>query len=63
MRGHIAPAGLGIFTPFCYFLMFKGFDMIANMEGGISKWARKGFPVKGDPSSLEAAAQSAGGCC
>jgi rhodanese-related sulfurtransferase len=46
-----------------YFLMYQGFEKVANMEGGIAKWASKGFPVKGDVSSLQATEQSAGGCC
>jgi rhodanese-related sulfurtransferase len=46
-----------------YFLMYQGFEKVANMEGGIAKWASKGFPVKGDVSSLRATEQSSGGCC
>ena len=46
-----------------YFLMYQGFEKVANMEGGIAKWASKGFPVKGDVSSQPATEQSAGGCC
>jgi len=46
-----------------YFLMYQGFEKVANMEGGIAKWASKGFPVKGSVSSLQATEQSAGGCC
>ena len=33
------------------FLMSHGYDKVANMEGGLEKWLRKGLPVKGDPSS------------
>ena len=32
-----------------YFLMFKGFDKIANMEGGISRVGPQGLPGKGRP--------------
>jgi len=46
-----------------YFLMYQGFEKVANMEGGITKWASKGFPVKGDVSSLQATEQGASGCC
>ncbi|NWG74939.1 MAG: rhodanese-like domain-containing protein, partial [Rubrivivax sp.] len=31
-----------------YFLMYHGYTQVANLEGGLLKWARKGFPVKGD---------------
>lgn len=36
-----------------YFLLYQGFEKVANMEGDITKWASKGFPVKGDLSSLQ----------
>ncbi|MBZ9700901.1 MULTISPECIES: rhodanese-like domain-containing protein [unclassified Mesorhizobium] len=45
-----------------YFLMFQGFDKVANMEGGMAKWASKGFPVKGEASSQQPGAHDAGGC-
>lgn len=35
-----------------YFLMYHGYDKVANMEDGLTKWVRKGFPVKGDKASL-----------
>ena len=44
-----------------YFLMYQGYTRVANMEGGIAKWARKGFPVKGNASA--AIASAATGCC
>jgi rhodanese-related sulfurtransferase len=43
-----------------YFLMYQGYERVANMEGGLSKWARKGFPIKG---AHPAPAATAGGCC
>jgi len=43
------------------FLMYHGHSRVANMEGGIAKWARKGFPVRGDASA--ATATPAAGCC
>ncbi|MBN8968141.1 MAG: rhodanese-like domain-containing protein [Rhizobiales bacterium] len=46
-----------------YFLMYQGFDRVANMEGGIVKWAAKGFPVKGDLSTLQGDEQGARSCC
>jgi rhodanese-related sulfurtransferase len=30
-----------------YFLMYQGYTLVANMEGGIFKWASRGFPIKG----------------
>jgi rhodanese-related sulfurtransferase len=44
-----------------YFLMVQGYTRVANMEGGLAKWVRKGFPVKGDAS--QAAAPVTGGSC
>lgn len=44
-----------------YFLMYHGFTRVANMDGGIAKWAAKGFPVKGDIPAQEAG--DAGPCC
>lgn len=45
-----------------YFLMYQGYTKVANMEGGIAKWARKRFPVKGDVGAAAANA-AAGSCC
>lgn len=42
-----------------YFLMYQGYERVANMEGGLSKWARKGFPIKG---AQPAPAATAAGC-
>ena len=44
-----------------YYLMYQGYTRVANMEGGIAKWARKVFPVKGNASA--AIASAATGCC
>lgn len=30
-----------------YHLQYHGYTHVSNMSGGIDKWARKGFPVKG----------------
>lgn len=44
-----------------YFLMYHGYDQVANMEGGLAKWARRGFPIRGSvPTSLVSDADS---CC
>jgi len=43
-----------------YFLMYHGYTQVANMEGGIVKWSRKGFPIKGQ---VPVTASAAGGCC
>jgi rhodanese-related sulfurtransferase len=30
-----------------YYLQYHGYTQVSNMGGGIVKWAKKGFPVKG----------------
>ena len=43
-----------------YYLMVQGFTQVAHMQGGIEKWARKGFPIRGAvPLGLATAAT----CC
>lgn len=44
-----------------YFLMFKGYTEVANMEGGLMKWTRKGFPVRGRVPAAAAASSCCGG--
>lgn len=46
-----------------YFLMYQGFERVANMQGGILKWAAKGFPVMGNASAMPTTGQSPGSCC
>lgn len=46
-----------------YFLMYPGDTQVANMQGGIAKWARKGFPVNGGAGAAAAPAAFAGSCC
>jgi rhodanese-related sulfurtransferase len=53
-----------------YFLMYRGYEQVANMEGGIFKWASKGFPITGAPGTTASSASSccggpaaAGSCC
>jgi len=41
-----------------YFLMYQRYPRVASMEGGLFKWASKGFPIKGAP-----AAPASGRCC
>ena len=43
-----------------YFLMYQDYTQVANMEGGIMKWARKGFSIRGPAHS---AGPAAAGCC
>ncbi len=43
-----------------YFLMYQGYTRAVNLEGGIFKWASKGFPIKG---AQPPATTAAGGCC
>ncbi len=43
-----------------YFLMYQGYRQVANLEGGILKWAAKGFPIKGSPA---VPAPATAGCC
>lgn len=53
-----------------YFLMYQGYEQVANMEGGVFKWASKGFPITGAPGTTASSASSccggpavAGACC
>lgn len=43
-----------------YFLMYQGYTRVANLEGGIFKWASKGFPIKG---AQPASTATVPGCC
>jgi rhodanese-related sulfurtransferase len=45
-----------------YFLMYQGYTLVANMAGGINKWASKGFPIRGARAAAPAEGTS-GGCC
>lgn len=42
-----------------YYLMYQGYTQVANMEGGLQKWARKGFPVRGDIAQADVRASGA----
>jgi rhodanese-related sulfurtransferase len=43
------------------FLKNQGYDRVVNMQHGIIRWAEKGFPTKGDVSTV--LGTSGGGCC
>lgn len=43
-----------------YFLMYQGYDRVANMQFGMKRWVARGFPVTGDAT---AAAAETGSCC
>ena len=45
-----------------YYLMREGYTDVLNMTDGIAKWSFRGFPVKGDPSQFNVAANPAA-CC
>jgi rhodanese-related sulfurtransferase len=44
-----------------YFLQYQGYTNVSNMGGGIAKWFRKGFPVKGQLSASRDSQESS--CC
>ncbi|AKE62259.1 hypothetical protein F384_27355 (plasmid) [Citrobacter amalonaticus Y19] len=44
-----------------YFLMFHGYTNVTNMKFGIERWVARGFPIKGDPSAVEARIEDS--CC
>ncbi|MBA4152890.1 rhodanese-like domain-containing protein [Flavobacterium sp.] len=44
------------------FLVNHGYDKVVNMQHGIIRWAQKGFPTKGDTSSVLGNAQESS-CC
>lgn len=46
-----------------YFLMYQGYTRVANMQGGILKWASKGFPIKGARAASDTSATPAAACC
>jgi len=47
------------------FLVNNGYENVVNMQHGIAKWVAKGFPVKGDTSSITGSESccSSSGCC
>lgn len=44
------------------FLVNHGYDKVVNMQHGIIRWTQKGFPTKGDTSSVIGNTQG-NGCC
>lgn len=44
-----------------YYLQFHGFTRVSNMQNGLLKWMRKGFPVIGE--RYETPVASASSCC
>ena len=45
-----------------YFLMYQGYEHVANMQHGMARWLDRGFPVSGDVSKQPVKAGSACGC-
>lgn len=45
-----------------YYLQFQGFTRVSNMQGGLLKWIRKGFPVVGECYQAPAVA-GVSSCC
>lgn len=45
-----------------YFLMYQGYEHVANMTHGMSRWIERGFSVSGDGTTLPVKTGSACGC-
>ena len=45
-----------------YFLMYQGYQRVANMRPGIARWIARGFPITGSADGV-AASEAASGCC
>lgn len=45
-----------------YFLMYQGYDRVANMRPGIGRWVERGFPITGSAENI-AAFEAASSCC
>lgn len=45
-----------------YYLMYQGYEHVANMKHGMARWLERGFPVIGDVSKQSVKAGSACGC-
>ncbi len=45
-----------------YFLMYQGYDRVANMKPGIARWIARGFPITGSADGV-AASEAASSCC
>lgn len=46
-----------------YFLMYQGFERVSNLDGGIARWAGKGFPVAGEGAASKPTASQQEGYC
>jgi rhodanese-related sulfurtransferase len=45
-----------------YFLMYQGYERVANMKHGMQRWIERGFAVKGD-TSMAPVGQTSSCCC
>jgi len=45
-----------------YFLMYQGYDRVANMKPGIGRWVERSFPITGSAENI-AAFEAASSCC
>lgn len=45
-----------------YFLMYQGYERVANMKHGMLRWIERGFPVIGDAPVSSTAAEAGCGC-
>ena len=45
-----------------YFLMYHGYERVANMKHGMQRWIERGFPVHGD-ASIAPSGQASSCCC
>lgn len=45
-----------------YFLMYQGYERVANMKHGMVRWIERGFPVIGDASVSAAGTEAGCGC-
>lgn len=45
-----------------YYLMNRGYENVINMQYGITRWVKRGFPVKGDINTVLEESDNTG-CC
>uniref|UniRef100_A0A7C1NS20 Rhodanese-like domain-containing protein n=1 Tax=Agrobacterium albertimagni TaxID=147266 RepID=A0A7C1NS20_9HYPH len=45
-----------------YFLMYQGYERVANMRPGIGRWAKRGFPITGSAENI-ATMEEVSTCC
>jgi rhodanese-related sulfurtransferase len=46
-----------------YYLQYRGYTQVSNMAGGIAKWAKKGFPIKGKLEDVVSDISPSTSCC